>query len=159
MCFHPTSTLFLTVKAISSPVHTTPASLLWLQYAVFNSLRHWERELSVPEHLAWCKIGPLCCPKQASRGALTAFPHFSCLHTTWASSRSQWSPHIVPLVPFWISTLPLQLFGPSQSFRVWASVHGYVTYNVETCNHSIDEMDRLASIIRHFPFFSWYFPW
>ena len=61
-------------------------------------------------------MGPDPSPKWADLVTLRASPQPSCLHTTWASSRSQPSSQMVPQEPWSrISTLPAQ--GPPPSTR------------------------------------------
>lgn len=76
---------------------------------------HWDRAVSPPEHAtSSIQMGPVPSPKRALWGADSTLPQPSCLHTTWASNRSQASSHTVPHWPLWkISTRPEQeLFPP-----------------------------------------------
>lgn len=98
------------------PSHTTPASSLWLQS--WDPTPLWLHSLSfdsLPVHVTSSnQMGPLPSPKRAPCGADKALPQPNCLHTTWASTRSQASSQTVPHCPRRkISTLPEQeLFPP-----------------------------------------------
>ncbi|VCW97709.1 unnamed protein product [Gulo gulo] len=62
---------------------------------------HRARWLSSPLQCTLSRrIFPERGPKWAPKGADTARPHPSCLHTTCASFRSQPSPHTDPQVPW-----------------------------------------------------------
>ena len=98
------------------PEQTTPASSLCLQSCRpqprEGHLHTWD---SFPvQFRSSSQMGPDPAPKWADPVALRASPQPSCLHTTWASSRSQPSSQMVPQEPWSrISTLPAQGLPPS----------------------------------------------
>lgn len=91
--------------------HCTAASSLCPQsLCPHGPLGQSHKEDSFPLHFTLLShTGPVPWPKAASFSAITAVPHPSCLHTTWASSKSQESSHTVPQEPpCQISTRPEQ---------------------------------------------------
>ena len=106
------------------PSQTTPASSLWRQlWDPIPRCRHSVSFDSLPEQATSSnQMGPLPCPKRALCGADRTLPQPSCLHTTWASTRSQWSSHTVPHCPRRkISTLPEQELFPPLTRRTCSS--------------------------------------
>lgn len=105
---------------INSPEQMTPASSWWPQsWENQPPCGHCHSLSSVPMHSTLPKAtGPRPGSKCAPLGAATALPQASCLHTTWASRKSQPSSHTVPQVPLECSsTLPSHRCPPLASLR------------------------------------------
>lgn len=85
------------------PEQITPASSLCRQLCLPQPWEwHCQRKDSFPlQWISSSKMGPVPSPKWAESVALMATPQPSCLHTTWASLRSQLSSQTVPQDPSW----------------------------------------------------------
>jgi hypothetical protein len=93
----------------------TPASSLWSQKDLCQPKEgHFHTWDSFPmQFTSLSQMGPDPAPKWAEVMAFRATPQPSCLHTTWASLRSQLSSQMVPHVSWWrISILPAQWLLP-----------------------------------------------